>query len=387
MIGISWIERIAPLIEYKNICRTHQVYSYPYTTADIRIANIDGTNARILVNERIQIHYANFLPNGQKIVFVQEGFFWGGTPPTLYSMNPDGSDRRVLRILNYFPYANSLEYEDQTRTCLLTPDSRYMLYIGYDDNTRSSRNILRVALDGSQITNLTQVNTSGHMIADMALSDDGQHIIYTEYDGQVVNDEYRLCMIDINGGQRQVLKTMRGNKILFPHFLPTDNNGVVYISRSFQDANIGALHLLSIRDTSDDKIKASVSGACKSTAISADNKLVYLDSTYYSAGYYADFKVVNLRNGTTQILKLPNQGNVLSSVDKTIFSVKFYSNFWTGRFDGSLLSSININTDVDAKPFVKGERLSGGNTVRSVFTSPDNNRIIYIISVSREVWS
>jgi hypothetical protein len=345
-----------------------------YSLSDIRIVDIDGTNQKILVNGRINVRYANFLPNGQKIIYVQTAI--DGGEQSLYSMNPDGSGKTFLTILNSINFYYYRLYPDTAQERMLfTPDSRSIIYIASSagpSNSWNQDNVYRIASDGSANTNLTQNYGNARRIYDMALSADGQQIVYGEYDldqnGNVTDNEYRLCMINIDGSNKKIIKKSRDHQLLYPQFLQTDKNVVIYVARSIQIRDSSAIRSMSVADTSLDRVIITVGALQLAPVILSQNKMVYTE--FYNPSFY----MIDLTNGSKQNLMLPFYTSLLKmSLDRTMLLTNSGMTLWSGQPDGSNDNKITVS------PYA--------NYIFQLFLSPDKKKIIYCTFTWQQDWS
>lgn len=334
---------------------------FPIThdVSDIRIMNADGTNDHPLTNDHQVISYANFLPNGSKIFYVQIIPY----PQVVYSVNPDGTGKVAVFSKTIFPAGVPRSF-DMARRIVFSPDSRKIIFSTPSSKESSYQyfyDIYSINTDGTNEVNLTQ-NNGKQLFHGFSVSNDSRRIVYSELGTDSINHN-NISIIDADGKNRVIVKTFGNIQPLFPQFLPTDNNIVVYLESD--DAQGFYLKRLSLSDPTAVTTIARVTRFLQFPSISNSNKMIF-------NGIDFPFSVitVDLLTGVKQSfldpslswISLSNDGNLLVLGD-------MQKSFTIVNIDGSASRTINSTA-------TKAENVAP-------FLSPSNQQLIYI-SISTE---
>ncbi len=156
-------------------------------TADLWIANADGSDPRQLTNdERLEKHPA-ITGNGSTIVYLKRN----QERSSLWRMNIDGGQQReIVSAPVIYDY-------------ILTPDGKQIVYASGNDATSIS-SLASVPVDGGKSTAIT---TTGAFLRPLQITPDGRTIIFTSLDGQAI----RLFKVAMNGGPATKLTSEASN--------------------------------------------------------------------------------------------------------------------------------------------------------------------------------
>jgi hypothetical protein len=255
-------------------------YKNNYSVSNIHVMNIDGTNEKALTNSNNYVMYANYLPNGQKIVFVQTRELISDHdamyPQTLYTMDVDGSNVTPIVSQNIcfagaFPPLQT--YYEFVPRIQFTNDSKKIVFSTWYDRENCS-NIYSINIDGSNLTNITNSdgNNSGTIFGSFSLSSDDKTIVYNEFHNDAAQTNY-IVTRNIDGTNPKIIKTLHGIKTHFPRFLPTDNNIVVYLEDT--DNMQSFLKRVSVSDTSISAIIAPYLRSVYFPLLLRTNKMIF----------------------------------------------------------------------------------------------------------------
>lgn len=145
-------------------------------TADLWVANADGSDPRQLTNdERLEKHPV-VTGNGTTVVYLirNQG------QSSLWRMNIDGGQQREI--------VSAPVIHDY----ILTPDGKQIIYASGNDATSVS-SLMSVPIDGGKSS---AIATSGAYLRPLQVTPDGRTIIFTSLDGQAI----RLFKVAMSGG-------------------------------------------------------------------------------------------------------------------------------------------------------------------------------------------
>lgn len=250
----------------ENPADDHMMDRYNWVS-EVRIMNVDGTKDHAFTSDRKHVVFANYLPNGQKIILVQEG--------VMYSINPDGTQKAAI-ITNY-GFSYSLQNNAGKQWFQFTKDSKKIIFsLAKDD--RYAREIHTVNIDGTGEINLTGQGELKRLIQNFALSPDNRAVVYAEYwpDSSHANS---ISMVNIDGTNKHVVKTFGFSKPMNPQFHPTDNSAIVYqLDEGYWKGT--SLNRVSLSDTSNVKMLKNDTRAYPIPCISPLNKIFLQSLTY-----------------------------------------------------------------------------------------------------------
>jgi serine/threonine protein kinase/Tol biopolymer transport system component len=145
-------------------------------TADLWIANADGSDARQLTNDERLESQPVVTGNGSTIVYLKRN----QERSSLWRMNIDGGQQReIVSAPVIYDY-------------ILTPDGKQIVYASGNDATSVS-SLASVPVDGGKSSAIT---TGGALLRPLQITPDGGTIIFTALDGQAK----RLFKVAMNGG-------------------------------------------------------------------------------------------------------------------------------------------------------------------------------------------
>ncbi len=332
-----------------------------YSVSSIHVMNIDGTNERALTNSNSYVLYANYLPNGRKIVFVRTRDLISDHPAdylqTLYIMDNDGSNTTPIVSKNicfagtYPPLQTYYEFVPRIQ---FTKDSKKIVFSTWYDR-ESCTNIWSINIDGSNLTNITNLGNSGAILGSFSLSNDDQKIVYNEFHADFAQTNY-IVTRNIDGTNPKIIKTLHGIKTRFPRFLPTDNNTIVYLE-DINNVN-SFLKRVSATDTS---VSATIAPFQKSVyypLLMKTNKLIYFAFEYPNSGLYE----LDLASGANQpIYKNIGAWLVSASPDQSLLT-------WSDDHKFGILNSNGTVVKDSLSPFYE---------CREPYISPSNQQVIF----------
>lgn len=220
------------------------------TYSEIYSVNSDGTDLRQRTNGKNFIHYADFIPNSNKIFFVQTGINFNGSnqvngKQVICTMDlATGAIDTVVEanIYNDVTHVNESR-EDQPRSIVVSQDGKRLYYAGRIPDMWSERkDIFCIDFQTKQITNLT--NTADNWaVGHFRLSFNETKIVYTEFE-KGKQTSY-LYVMDISGVNKKLLNTSDSTEFHFPQIL-ANNIDVVYVEFSKQQYGLGRLKILNM---------------------------------------------------------------------------------------------------------------------------------------------
>lgn len=281
-------------------------------------------------------------------------------------MNTDGTGKTVLAssktILKTSSKINDI---DTSQRILFTPDSKKIIYSAWSRSIGTGKNVYAhdiycINTDGSNEINLTNNGNRRIGINNIALSNDGQQILFSEYDLNSAFDvatdgECRICTMGIDGTNRKVVKKFRSVIPLFPQYLPSDNGTIIYLAESLFDAEHSYIRRFSVADTSHDiPITTFVRVKFYPVIVSSD-KMIFDNNV--------DLVSIDLLNGTQQIIPSLYPKVVQASPNRAFIAVGSYGN------DMYISPSSGINMTTLHSP--------GSKEAVQPFLSPDNQRVVF----------
>jgi hypothetical protein len=320
---------------------------FPRTISEIRTMSIDGSNDHPLTNEQHIIQYANFLPNGEKIVYVDRSI----SPQVVFSINPDGTGKTLLFAADIF-YPISPELFDLEQRILFTKDSKHIIYSTYDENT-FAREIYSINVDGTNKFNITN-NNGKYIIHGFSMSNDNQRIIYSEFGKDSTNN--RICIIRLDGTNKIIAKSFGSTMPMFPQFLPTDNDTIIYLDGDQIHGFL--LKRFSLVDTVTVTTIAQIPRVLVYPTITKLNK-IFFSNVGSSTGIYS----INLLSGEKLVIPTGFLSWISPSPDGLLLIAgNGLSSFTVFQMDGAAMRTINAFPDAnDVVPFL----------------SPSNQQILY----------
>jgi len=145
-------------------------------TADLWIANADGSDARQLTNDERLESQPVVTANGTTIVYATHS----QGQSSLWRMNIDGGQQREIvsaPVIHDF---------------ILTPDRKQIVYASGNDATSFS-SLMSVPVDGGKPSTIA---TAGTILKPMQITPDGRTVVYALLDGQA----FRLFKVAMTGG-------------------------------------------------------------------------------------------------------------------------------------------------------------------------------------------
>ncbi|MFA6541703.1 MAG: hypothetical protein WCT99_08885 [Bacteroidota bacterium] len=220
------------------------------TYSEIYLVNSDGTNLRKMTNGKNLIHYADFIPNSNKIFFIQTGINFNGTnqvngKQVICTMDlATGTIDTVVEANIYNDVTRVYENrEDQPRSIVVSQDGEKLYYAGRIPDMWSERkDIFCVDIQTKQLINLT--NTADNWaVGHFRLSFNETKIVYTEFE-KGKQTSY-LYVMDISGVNKKLLNTSDSTEFHFPQIL-ANNIDVLYVEFSKQQYGLGRLKILNM---------------------------------------------------------------------------------------------------------------------------------------------
>jgi hypothetical protein len=206
------------------------------TYSEIYSVNSDGTDLRQRTDGKNFIHYADFIPNSNKIFFVQTGINFNGSnqingEQVICTMDlaTDAIDTIVqANIYNGVTYVNESR-DDQPRSIVISQDGKKLYYAGrLPDMWSDRKGIYCVDLQTKQISSVITAE-NGLRVEHFKLSFDETKLVFTEYDANTKTSF--LYIMDLNGNNKKLLGSSVSSEYCFPQLL-SDNKEVVYIERN-----------------------------------------------------------------------------------------------------------------------------------------------------------
>ena len=176
---------------------------------EIYVMNLDGSDLRRLTNNKTEELYANWSPDGSKIVFESSSQI--GVESDIWIMNADGSNQH-----------NLTSYPGLDMRPVFSPDgTRIAFGSNRDLADRRDSNIWTMNTDGSDLKQLT---SGAEFESDASYSPDGKKIVYTK---SMAGGVFDIWIMNADGSeQTNLTKTSKSDEAL-PVFSP-DGTKIVY---------------------------------------------------------------------------------------------------------------------------------------------------------------
>lgn len=321
----------------------------PRYFAEVWVINVDGTNNRPLTDEKRAIQYANYLPDGSKIIYGG----WGTLPQPIYSMNVDGTEKTLLVNADIFPPSDPVTYIERHHRIMFTSDSKFMVYSTYYDENYMS-DLFLYSFGGKNTVKITDTKNA-YSIFDFNLSSDSRKVIYSTI-GRDASYNNSIVISDLDGGNKTTIKTFGTQKPLYAQFLPTDNNVVVYVLGNETDGY--SICRFSLTDAAHVTVVAKIAPFSHFPIITKNNLMV-LNQLFLSRRVYS----VNLLTGEQGTI-LSNYASDLSlSIDGGLIVTGNGSALTLSQLDGLGMKSITPRTNSEFN--------------RTPYLSPSNTQITY----------
>ncbi|MHB1049064.1 MAG: TolB family protein [Bacteroidota bacterium] len=312
------------------------IYSELYST------NEDGSNIQQLTFGNNFIHYVDFIPNSNKIFFVQTGLLFDGSSQRegeqdicTYDFNNNTIDTIIAaNIYQNVKYVNESSL-DIPRSIVVSPDGQNIYYSNrlpywYSD----SKDIFVIDLVTKQSINLTNTNID-KTLRHFSLSFDGSKIVFSEYN-QATFTSY-LYIMNSDGSNKKLLASSDTNKYYFPQLL-SDNQSIVFVEPDKHSLEQLELNSLIVRELISDSVYVYFY-----TELTRDNNLFLQKS-----GISFSSMVMNITTGQQRVLSIPSLS--MPFFDKEGNSMLYFQTDW-------VLNKIKIDGSSNSLVFDKSGNL------------------------------
>ncbi len=194
---------------------------------------------RRLTFDNEMIHFADFIPHTNKIVFIQRKY--GVLYHDLFTIDTNSGVREKICQLNAFENV-SFSWMISHKKAQVSADGKFMYVASsvVSENATTSRDVLKINLETKEVINLTN-NNNTERIMEISLSHNNDKLVYVEEDYFL--SKYSIISLNLQTNQKRILYTTTSSFCFHPQYL-SDGESVFWMEESSFAAIASRLMLL-----------------------------------------------------------------------------------------------------------------------------------------------